>query len=311
MPKRALKDLDLMDSFLFNASTERIQDAEVIARIVVERATGQKLGKVIVETEKQMKGVDAERRGIRLDLFISEMNNEKVARVYDIEPNNYNLKALPRRDRYNQALSDTKLLSVSDNFEALPEYISIWILPTDPFGRDRMIYTVKNIVEECNDVVYNDGVKRIFLNAKGTIGGNEKLKTLLQYFCNSCEANVADPDIEMIHSIVTGVKQDRKVGEQYMTWKEVIKYEAEALALEMVEEMMQEKAEELAQEKAEAMAEELVETMVQDSTLTFIRNGLGNGVTKELMEDMLVKGYLITREEAREKICIVCETQEQ
>ena len=44
---------------------------------------------------------------------------------------------------------------------------SIWILPYDPFGNDRIIYTVKNKVEENNQIVYNDGVTKIYLYTKG------------------------------------------------------------------------------------------------------------------------------------------------
>lgn len=77
--KRTLNDLNLMDSFLFSAITEHTQNAEVVARIVVERATGLKLGKVIIETEKQLLGIDTEHRGVRLDLCISELDNEQVA----------------------------------------------------------------------------------------------------------------------------------------------------------------------------------------------------------------------------------------
>lgn len=106
--KRTLNDLNLMDSFLFSAITERTQNAEVVARLVVERATGLKLGKVIIETEKQLLGIDTQHRGVRLDLCISELDNEHVARIYDIEPNNYDITALPKRDRYNQALADVK-----------------------------------------------------------------------------------------------------------------------------------------------------------------------------------------------------------
>lgn len=31
-------------------------------------------------------------------------------------------------------------------FKNLPQLVMIWILPYDPFGDDRMLYTVKNMV---------------------------------------------------------------------------------------------------------------------------------------------------------------------
>lgn len=222
--KRTLEELNLIDAFLFSASTEKIQNAELVARIIVERATGRKLGKIYIETEKQLLGIDTSHRGVRLDICISEIDNEKVARVYDIEPNTYDLSVLPKRDRYNQSLSDVKLLDSGEDFRNLPEYVSIWILPDDPFGDNRMIYTVKNMVVENNEIVYNDGVTRLFLNASGRNGGTEALKSLLDYFAKSCEANVTDRELEKLHNIVTDVKHSREVGEWYMTWQEYNDY---------------------------------------------------------------------------------------
>lgn len=58
---KSLQDLNMLDSFLFSASTEKIQDAEFIAKIIIERATGRKLDKVVVEEEKQLMGIDIDR----------------------------------------------------------------------------------------------------------------------------------------------------------------------------------------------------------------------------------------------------------
>lgn len=51
--------------------------------------------------------------------------------------------------------------------DTLPEVIMIWILPYDPSGDDRMLYTVKNMVVENNELVYNDGILKTFLYTKG------------------------------------------------------------------------------------------------------------------------------------------------
>jgi len=64
-------------------------------------------------------------------------------------------------------LIDCKLLPANTPYAKLPDMFSIWILPYDPFGDDRIIYTVKNKVEENNQIVYNDGVTKIYLYTKG------------------------------------------------------------------------------------------------------------------------------------------------
>ena len=118
-----------------------------------------------------------------------------------------------------------KLLKAGENYESLPEYISIWILPYDPFGKNQMLYTVKNCVEEYPELVYNDGVKRLFLYVGGELGGTEKLKDMLHYFSCSQRSNVTDADLEQLHSIVENAKHNQEVGKRYMTLQDMIDYE--------------------------------------------------------------------------------------
>lgn len=224
---KSLQDLNMLDSFLFSASTEKIQDAEFIAKIIIERATGRKLDKVVVEEEKQLMGIDIDRRGVRLDLCISEIENERLARVYDIEPNSYAYSDLPKRDRYYQSMLDVKLLDRGTNFRDLPELISIWILPKDPFGCNQMIYTVKNVVVENNDLLYNDGVTKLFLYTEGKYGGSEKLKALLKYMTSTSATDAVDDELEKLHNVVDDVKHRREVGERYMSLQDWVEYEIE------------------------------------------------------------------------------------
>ena len=88
-----------------------------------------------------------------------------------------------------------------------------------------MIYTVKNVVEEFPELLYNDGVKRLFLYVGGELGGTEKLKDLLHYFSSSKKGNVTDAELEHLHSIVEKAKHNQKVGKRYMTLQDMIDYE--------------------------------------------------------------------------------------
>lgn len=115
------------------------------------------------------------KRGIRLDLQVTETEDGKTVRIYDIEPNKYYQATLPKRSRYYLSVTDSKILDSSNKFSDLPDYFSVWILPYDPFGDGRMVYIVKNQVVENPKLVYNEGVTRIFLFADGHFGGNEEL----------------------------------------------------------------------------------------------------------------------------------------
>lgn len=228
LPK-SLEDLNLMDAFLMEATTENVENAKKIAKVVIERATGHTVENLIVETEKQLKGLSLDRRGIRMDIYVQEQNHRgngaPTLRLYDIEPNKYYEKDIPRRSRFYQSLIDSKLLPTDTPFEDLPDVITIWILPYDPFGENRMIYTVKNMVVENNELMYNDGVIKLFLYTKGTKGGSQKLKDLLTYIEHTTPSNAVDDDLLKIQEIVDNVKNRKDVGKRYMTLQEMINYE--------------------------------------------------------------------------------------
>ena len=194
---KPLQELNLIDAFLFAVATENVQDAEFIAKLIIERATNEKVDRITVVSEKELTGIDIGHHGIRMDLYVEEYEDKRLAKVYDIEPNKYNPAELPMRSRYSQSLTDVKLLNSGETYQNLPKYISIWILPYDPFGENQMLYTVKNSVEDFPHLVYNDGVKKLFLYT----------------------------DLEHLHSIVESRKNNQKVGKRYMTLQDMIAYE--------------------------------------------------------------------------------------
>lgn len=222
---KSLEDLNMIDSFLFEGTTESVENAKFIAKVIIKRVTGLTVENLTVETEKQLKGISLNKRGIRMDVFATEKENERAVRLYDIEPNKYEEPDIPKRSRYYQSLIDSKLISPNTPFHILPDSISIWILPYDPFGDDRMVYTVKNYVAENTHIKYNDGVTKLFLYTKGTKGGSKELKDLLTFMENTTSANAVDDELLEIQKIVDRTKSSSDVKERYMTLQEVIDYE--------------------------------------------------------------------------------------
>ncbi len=280
---KPFQELNLVDGFLFGASTENPKDAEYIAKLIIERATGKKVREVTVTQEKPLLGVDVGYHGIRMDLYVTEYEKERVVKVYDIEPNRYGIAELPRRSRFSQALTDAKLLKSGESYNDIPEYLSIWILTKDPFGKNQMLYCVKNCVEGYPDIVYNDGVTKLFLYVGGEIEGNEALKDLLRYFGKSDKNNVVDRDIEKLHIIVEKVKHNRKVGEQYMTFQEMMEYEKAEARQEAREEG-------LAEGRAEAFAENVI------SAIRVCKN---LGASDDQIIINIVKEFGISEDEAK------------
>lgn len=98
-------------------------------------------------------------------------------------------------------------------------------VPYDPFGDDRMIYTIKNVVTENEKLLYNDGIRKIFLYTKGSKGGNLKLKNLLDYMENTRKEKAVDKELLEIQDIVDKVKCSDEERAQYMKIYGVIDYE--------------------------------------------------------------------------------------
>lgn len=225
---KKFEDLNLMDSFLFESATEKPDAAVLLSRVIIERVLGRKVGNLIVQSQKDLKGVNINSHGIRMDVYTMEIENGKdeneVTCVYDIEPNNY-LDDIPHRNRYYQSMIDSKLLPTGKLYEKLPDMFSIWILPYDPFGDDRMIYTVKNIVTENDQIVYNDGVTKVFLYTGGSKGGSDSLKDLLAFMEKSDRYHAVDGELSKIMDVIDAVKSSPEERKRYMGILSVVDYE--------------------------------------------------------------------------------------
>lgn len=218
--KKPIQELSLIDDFLFTEAMLNKETAELVTRLILERVLGINAKHLIIEPQKTINSIDTDRHGIRMDVSITEKADEKedgdIIRVYDIEPNTRKSFSLPKRSRYYQAVTDIKLLDSGVDYDKLPELITIWILPYDPFGKKMMIYHVKNIVEEFPEMNYNDDIRKIFLYTDGESGGSDKLKKLLLYIKKSCFENVTDAKLKELHHGVEGIKNNSTIGVKYM-----------------------------------------------------------------------------------------------
>ncbi len=228
---RKLEELNLIDNFLFQQMLLQEEDGEKFARILLKTILGKPVRNLKIVPQKNVPGVDVDRHGIQLDAYIEEvvdeLNGEMVdaeitPNIYDIEPNNtYEKKTLPKRMRYYHGLIDTKLLSAGAGYDKLPNVFIIFILPYDPFDKNRMVYTVRNCCMEDTSILYDDGARKIFLYTKGTEGNpSQALKDMLKYIEKSTAENITNQDIASVSELVNKVKKRKEVGISYMkSWE--------------------------------------------------------------------------------------------
>ncbi|MDO4284983.1 MAG: Rpn family recombination-promoting nuclease/putative transposase [Eubacteriales bacterium] len=146
-------------------------------------------------------------------------NEEEVPEIYDIEVNQYVMEqeTLAKRLRFYQSLIDASLLSGGAFYKKLPSVMVILILPYDPFGGGRMVYTIRNRIKEEPLRQYEDGAVKLVLNTKGTMEASEReVSELLHYMQETREENVTNPEIKHLHELVRRIKSDREVSREYM-----------------------------------------------------------------------------------------------
>lgn len=228
---RKLEDLNLIDNFLFHEMLFQKEIGEKFARILLKTILGKPVRNVKIVPQMSIPGIDVDRHGIQMDAYIEEVVDELngemidakiIPNIYDIEPNNtYERKSLPKRMRYYHGLIDTKLLSAGAGYEKLPNVCIIFILPYDPFDKNRMVYTVQNRCLEDTSIPYDDGARKIFLYTKGTEGNpRQSLIDMLKYIEKSTVDNITNQDIASVSELVNKVKKRKEVGINYMkSWE--------------------------------------------------------------------------------------------
>ena len=142
------------------------------------------------------------------------------------------------------------------------------------------------MVEENRQLVYNDGVTKLFLYTDGKIGGSDSLRNLLKFLSSTCEQNAVDKDLEKLQQIANEVKNSREAGERYMTLQEIIDYEKIAAREEAREEGLEEGRKEGRKEGIQVL----------------IRTCKSLGISTEETIAILTKEYSLTKEEAINKL---------
>ncbi|MCM1104965.1 MAG: hypothetical protein NC409_12765 [Clostridium sp.] len=87
-------------------------------------------------------------------------------------------------------------------YAELRNVIVIFITTYDPFGLNRMVYTVKSGCIEVPELPYEDGARTIFLYTKGTQGNPpENLRELLYYMEHTSKENARTERLQRLHKL--------------------------------------------------------------------------------------------------------------
>ncbi len=217
--KKPLKDLNLLDRFLF---AEAMSDPENLKN-VLEIILGEDIVLAHLPQSEKEQATAPSYRGIRLDVW----GQDTDGRVYDTETQQENTYNLPKRSRYYQGIIDSRLLEPGvTNFNQINDVFIIMITPFDLFNRGRYVYTFKMCCQEEKDLTLKDGATRIFLNCHGKHEDNVRpeLIELLHYMETSTDTvanHSSSRKIRQIHKNIQKIRSSEEVSVKYMqAWEE-------------------------------------------------------------------------------------------
>ena len=214
LEKKILEELDsltISNDFLF---TKTMEDNPDICQHLIEEILGIKIKSIrYLEREKDLESrVDS--KGIRLDVYVED-NGEN--RVFDIEMQTTYSHDLPKRTRYYQNLIDLDQLKPGEYYGKLGESYIIFICTFDHFHDNRRVYTIKSTCQENPKLPFEDGVKKIILNTRGTIGDvSEDLKSFLKYVqCGEISGNFVENLDKKFKNVKYGIGRRK----EFMTYQ--------------------------------------------------------------------------------------------
>ena len=180
-----------------------------------------------VIAQKSYGGLNTDLRGARLDVYVesddsAEIDASEDASIYDLEPDKNDkakyIAAFLQRIRFYHAIIDSRSLKSGEDFGKLKRVYVIFICNYDPFGYDRVKYTIRNMCVEEPEMPYDDGAQTTVLYTKGTKGDDisEELRQFLNYMENTTQTNAVNDTLKDIQKMVDIVKRDGEVSLSYM-----------------------------------------------------------------------------------------------
>ena len=215
---RTLKDLNLTDDFLFDVTTENLENCKYI----IELSLGIELKDLRwKENQKVIHNIPG-KRGIRMDFIAESISGE----LFDVEMQKRNEGNIPKRTRFYQALNDAPMLKSGERgFDNLKPVFIIVICDFDLYGRGLYRYTFDNRCKELPDLIMGDECTKCILNTKGKIERDvdSSLIDFLHYVSDSNSVDlekVCDKRLQKLHVNVQIIKDSAEMEAEFMKAEE-------------------------------------------------------------------------------------------
>ena len=165
--------------------------------------------------------------GVRLDVITTDDQGRRI----DVEMQMRDEKNIPRRMRYYEGSIDQATLEKGQNYNRLGDVVILFITPFDPFDAHGYYkYTFRNTCQEDKEIVLDDGVTKVLLNAVGHKGDiKSELKEFLQLVAGNVDStHYAEGSFaERVQRQVHIARRNARWRKEYMDWEMTLRNERE------------------------------------------------------------------------------------
>ena len=144
--------------------------AEYVLQVIMDNPTLKVVDLVIQKDYKNLQGRSA---------ILDCVAQDESGRQFNIEVQQENEGASPKRARYHSGLLDMNILNPGEDYEKLPETYVIFITKDDVLKKNLPIYHIRRTVQETNEI-FDDHTHIIYVNSK--ICDDTKLGRLMHDF---------------------------------------------------------------------------------------------------------------------------------
>ena len=154
--KGIIKNFTLMsDIFMRNVFKQR-ECLEYVLQVIMEKQDLKVIDQIIQKDYKNLQGRSA---------IMDCVARDSEGKQFDVEIQQDNEGASPKRARYHSGLMDMNTLNPSQDFDELPESYVIFITRDDILGYDFPIYHIDRHIKEADDS-FQDEAHIIYVNSR-------------------------------------------------------------------------------------------------------------------------------------------------
>lgn len=151
-----IEKMCLMDDDFMSVVLQHKECMELVLNIILDRTDLK-----VEECKSQYSISSLSGRSVRLDVLARDSEGKR----YDLEVQQLDSGAQPRRARYNSSLMDADFLAKGEDVSLLPESYVIFITENDVLKGNKPIYTVERVISETGGL-FNDGTHILYVNSQ-------------------------------------------------------------------------------------------------------------------------------------------------